>query len=813
MMALLFVLAGALAGPAAPASAGEWFANGVEVHGFVRSRFHVRTPDFDAEPTASSWRTELNLETDLEIFTSDDWYLNFHALTRPSYEAVFDTQPDLYGNGVEKAEFGTGAGFPDNLPSTRSLEGRGFAGQGGRLRGEFTILNADAGSSFTGKRIPGIAIDDVAVFGGVIAPVNARGSSQPGVGGNATGTTYEGLRDNYGVFHKGPTGLPLTNGGLPLGQGLDASLGLASLALGTPLNFYAGARGDRSSFKSSSFDLNRREDNLKFDCFDNAHSTCMFREFFFDIERGDTTVRLGRQQIVWGKTDFFRLQDVVNPVDLSTHNVLVDLEDRRIPQFALDVVHTFGRIGPVEDFSVELAWVFDKFTPDQFGQCGEAWAFTVACQARADAGAHQLLNVSLARTKDHDWSFSNTQPGARVDFRLPKPAISFSVSAFYGFQKTPVSRFRNPYSTRNPNSAAMLLLQGSADPGFESAANPNGSVALLIDSLSQAAQSFAPPFAHSGGVWVNGFDPYDRTGPSPNPGGTLEAANQDLQNAWYMVTNILGPAIRGCAGVPDTPGGLDQCGATIAPLGTPWAGTEAQLEYPRLFTVGASMDYQIPGIETVLRLEMAGEIGRSLQNLRFDDPDGVTKSSVYKLSVGLDRAFKIPFINPNRPALVSFQTFFQHIVDYEGARIGGDGMVQDENSVTTTLSVRNYWRGDSLMLSNLAVVDWNAGAVLWGPKLRWAYDPKLSFEVGVNLFWGQTKRHVVRDLCADGSLSGSASGCSFADPTTWQDGNAQLFNGPLERTTQSPFGHAQQSFADGFMRRRDEFWMGITYRF
>ena len=38
----------------------------------------------------------------------------------------------------------------------------------------------------------------------------------------------------------------------------------------------------------------------------------------------------------------------------------------------------------LEDVSAEVAWVFDKFMPDQFGQCGEPWAFTVACQARAN---------------------------------------------------------------------------------------------------------------------------------------------------------------------------------------------------------------------------------------------------------------------------------------------------------------------------------------------------------------------------------------------------------------------------------------------
>ncbi len=802
------------------ARAGDWFANGVEIHGFARTRFHMRSPDFEANPSVSSWLTQLNLESDVEIYVDDDWYWSFHALTRPSYEAIFQTQSDLYGNSVERGAFGTGAKFPNNDASRRSLRGQTFSGKGGRLGGEFTILNADDGTSFSGRRIPAIAIDDVAFFGGVLSPVNAKGGSQPAIGGNANGVTYEGLRDNFGKFREGPLGLPpgtLQNGGLPAGSGLDASLGLASMDLATPLNFYAGSKGDRSSFKGSSFDINRRESELAFDCFDNANDTCIFREFYFDLEHGDSFLRIGRQQIVWGKTDFFRLQDVVNPIDLSVHNVVVDLEDRRIPQLALDFVHAFGRVGPFEDFQAELAWVFDEFTPDQFGQCGEAWAFTVACQARADAAGHQLLNISLARTKDHDWTLANTQPGARVEFRLPKPGISFSLSAFYGFQKTPVSRFRNHYSTRNPNAAAMLFLQGSADPRFDTATNPNGSVAVLVDQLSQLGQGAGAPFPHSGGagpgVWVNGFDPYDRSGETPAPGGTLEAANQDLQNAWYVAANVADPSLGGCAGVPDQPGGLDRCGAGIALLGLPWAGSEAELRYPRLLTLGASMDYQIPGIETVLRLEMAGEINRSLQNMRADDRDGIAKSSVYKLAIGLDRGFKIPVLHPKRAALVSFQTFFEHIVDYQDSRVGGDGMVREENSVTSTLSIRQYWLDDALMLSNLAVVDWNAGAVLWGPKLRYAWDAQLSFELGVNMLWGQKRHHIVRDLCADGTLSGSPSGCSFGDPSTWQDGNWQLLNGPLERTTQSPFGHAQQSFADQFMRRRDELWAGVTYRF
>lgn len=809
---------------APPSTAEDWLAENLEIHGFVRSRFYIRAPDFGSSPTPSSLRSELNLVTDLQLHSSAEWALSFHAITRPVYEAVFDFQTDLYGHRIEEAAFGTGAAFPDNGVAALSGRGKKFPGSGGRLDGEFTILNADIGSWFSGKLAPSIAIDDVAFFGRVTAPTATRGSQQPNVGGNATGDTYTALRDNFGTFTEPARGLPpgtLFNGGLPAGSGLDASLGLASLTtpLSTPLNAYAGALGDRSSFDDSSFDLNRKENALKFGCFDNAHSTCVFREFYLDFEWRDTFVRLGRQQIVWGKMDFFRLQDAINPVDLSIHNVFPDLDERRIPQLALDVVQTLGKVGPLEDVALEFAWIWDRFLPDQFGQCGEPWAFTVACQARTDAAGHQLLNLSLAAADTPNWTFRNSQPGARIEFRLPKQGISFSFSAFYGFQKQPVTRFQNLYSTANPNAAAMLFLQGIADADFEDPATsplpipiPNGSVALVIDELSQLSQLFAPPFAHSGGggagVWVTGFDPYDRTGPTPNSGGTLEAANQDLQNAWYLATD---PDLGACAGVPDEPGGLSDCGTLVSNLGLPWAGSEAVLEYPRIWSVGGSLDYEIPVIKTVMRLEMAGELNRLIQNTRR--ANGVSRSSVFKAAIGLDRAILMPFLNPERKALVSVQTFLEHIVDYQGRRVGGDGMVPYENGVISTLYVQNFWRKDSLVLTNLAAVDWNAGAVVWGPKLAWTWAQRVTFEFGVNLLWGQTQRHNLRDLCPDGTLLGSASGCSFTDPTSWQAGNWQLLNAPLERTTRSPFGFARESFADGFMRRRDEFWFGVTYRF
>ena len=44
-----------------------------------------------------------------------------------------------------------------------------------------------------------------------------------------------------------------------------------------------------------------------------------FRELYMDGVIGDFWIRFGKQQIVWGKTDFFRMQDLINPIDYGQH--------------------------------------------------------------------------------------------------------------------------------------------------------------------------------------------------------------------------------------------------------------------------------------------------------------------------------------------------------------------------------------------------------------------------------------------------------------------------------------------------------------
>jgi len=795
----------------------DWWSENFEVHGFATTKSYLRSPDYSYPVQLSSWRTEFNFETELRLYRGDDLRLGLYGVIRPIYDAIYEIQPGTWGESADEAAFGTAPAYPDDPGFARaSKSGRDLpcaAGglapgcQGGQVRGEFTIVNSDTGSFFSGELVPAVSIDNVVFFGRVTAPVRPRGSGQDWVGGNATGKTYEELHDNFGDlipgFRPGEPGFgALHNGGLPDGLGLDASLhNFATMPLDTPLNAYQGAIGDRDSLEQSPFDINRKEMALRFDCLDNAHPLCMLREMYFDLEWKNTFVRLGRQQIVWGKTDAFRLQDKLNPVDLGYHNVFPDLEERRIPQLALDVVQSFGNVGPLEDVSLEFAWIFDRFLPDQFGQCGEPYAFTQACQARADAGGHQLFNFALAGVDKLPWNFKNTEPALRFEARIPDPSIGFSLSVLYTHQDLPVAKFTGHYSVDNPNPAAMLFLQGIYSSAL------GAPVAQVIDGLATASAIYpAPHPGGSSGAWLAGFDPYAHAADG-SPEGSLLDAGYDLENAYFMLMNVLPPAAGGCAGLT-VETGLAQCAGAVATFAMPWTATEATLKFPRIWSLGASMDYQIPGIDAVLRLEMAADLDRRIQNTVLYDQ--VDRSHVFQAAIGFDRPTFIPFLNPNRTALISLQMFFEHIIDYDDGYSNTTGMVPWETTIINTVFMQNYWRNDSIILTNFVAVDWWSEAVIYGPSLKWILNDNLYFEFGLNLLWGKKQQHNLRDLCPDGGIDGAT--CSVRNPATWQAGQWQMLNAGVQEASEHPFW-GKESFADRFMRKRDEFWLGVTYQF
>ncbi len=114
-------------------------------------------------------------------------------------------------------------------------------------------------------------------------------------------------------------------------------------------------------------------DNLRFPEFNSRMD--FLREAYIDgsipFSNGhELNIRLGRQQVVWGRTDLFRVLDVINPVDFSRQNIYDELEDIRIPQWILNMDYRMGAVGSFDDLNLNLVWNFDKFRPNSLGQGG-----------------------------------------------------------------------------------------------------------------------------------------------------------------------------------------------------------------------------------------------------------------------------------------------------------------------------------------------------------------------------------------------------------------------------------------------------------
>lgn len=189
----------------------------------------------------------------------------------------------------------------------------------------------------------------------------------------------------------------------------------------------------------------------------------------FALEDGkDLFLKVGKQQVVWGRTDLFRVLDVINPVDYSRNNIYDELSDIRIPMWIAQAEYRMGASDTMQDRNLQFVWNFDQFRANNLGQCGtpnvilDAGCFfrgmanlwdnggTVANFANGvfatDFGPHQIgiRNVYLPK-----WTLSNTQLGAKYE-GVTSSGLSFSLNALTYRSQLPSLRSINGNGTQNP---------------------------------------------------------------------------------------------------------------------------------------------------------------------------------------------------------------------------------------------------------------------------------------------------------------------------------------------------------------------------
>ena len=196
--------------------------------------------------------------------------------------------------------------------------------------------------------------------------------------------------------------------------------------------------------------------NLRFERDDSNLIYYPAREAYLDFRWdffGSNLLRLGKQQNVWGKADFFRLQDIINPVDFGQHFFIEPFEDTRIPQCAAWMQHRFGDVLGLQDVAGNLVWNFDEFNPVGLGVGGQPWAVNFGDQKRVFAFSNGLfdagecdgsrtpgvcnpnhVNFGLYRERVPDWRLSNSGVGMKWDFQSSASVDPFRVDGLVGYR-------------------------------------------------------------------------------------------------------------------------------------------------------------------------------------------------------------------------------------------------------------------------------------------------------------------------------------------------------------------------------------------
>ena len=433
---------------------------------------------------------------------NDGW--RFRGILRGTYDGVYD---------LNDSEYGKNAGGPVNMAS---IVQPGAAGPGG----------------------PGYV-----PFGeGLGAPVPAL-TGHPLLGGTVVTGSPHVLPISYGASN-------LNQGLQVLGSGWNSSAGygLGGLTLAVPVRpcdyDSRGCRdfGGYGDKKKSELAMPEFNDRLDF-----------IREAFvtktIGMSGGESTfLKIGKQQVVWGRTDLFRVLDVINPVDYSRNNIYDELQDIRIPMWIAQAEYRMGGSETMQDRNVSVVWNFDKFRPNNLGQGGtpnsilDAGNFFRAmancwdngCTVGNFAGPPGTVGLASVATNFGpgqigirnvdlpNWSLDNTQLGLKFE-GVTQDGLSFSLNALTYRSQLPSLRGGKP--ANNPFSGAAAgpfmpgliafdlvyprvnLLGGSADFQIESLGG-----AMRLEGAYTSGEEFAntmkPELYSKNNVWrsVIGFD-------------------------------------------------------------------------------------------------------------------------------------------------------------------------------------------------------------------------------------------------------------------------------------------------------------------
>jgi hypothetical protein len=431
------------------------------------------------------------LQSEMVKNLNDGW--RFRGILRGTYDGVYD---------INDSEFGKNAGG---------------AVQMGNALGPAALSEAGAGPDVAplaaayGWNQPMVGYGNGPI-NNVVASLGNTFNSTPALPGNT-------FHNGYGQYATGPlAGSPpvaaysLTYAANNVNQGLrilgstwnnSNTAGGVGLAVPVrPCDYDSrgckdfGGYGDKKKSELAMPEFNDRLDFIR-----EAYVTKTI-----GMDGGQSTfLKIGKQQVVWGRTDLFRVLDVINPVDYSRNNIYDELQDIRIPMWIAQAEYRMGGSESMQDRNVSVVWNFDKFRPNNLGQGGtpnsilDAGNFFRAmsncwdngCTVGNFAGGGLATNfgpgvIGIRNVDLPNWSLDNTQLGVKFE-GVTQEGLSFSLNALtYRSQLPSLRGGKGATNVFNGETASSYPYLIAFDMVYPRVNLVGGSMDFQVESLGAA---------------------------------------------------------------------------------------------------------------------------------------------------------------------------------------------------------------------------------------------------------------------------------------------------------------------------------------
>jgi hypothetical protein len=442
------------------------------------------------------------------------------------------------------------------------------------------------------------------------------------------------------------------------------------------------------------FDLDASETDLRLGRLEATNQDLYYpiREAYADIyfeAFGLNWLRVGKQQHVWGKADFFRLQDIVNPVNFGDHFFIDPFDDTRIPLWSVLLEHPFGDVGPFQQLAGSVVWVFDRYRPLAFGAPEQPWAIGFGRELDAFAFGNDVfgelifpgedVNSALAINQNPRWNLKNSGIGTKWLWLIGN--VRFQLTDWFAFQDVPAFGWSKLHILEVPGCAEALPPEGG--PGGRSVmTNPAATMVPLP-------------------VRINVRPNLIRMADAPAVAGEPD----EIKNARYINT----------------------CGLT----------GELMARYRKQNTLGLSLDWFEPRSGLVIRSENSWTVNALVTD--STSPDWLSDTNIVRWVLGVDRPTMIRALNPLRSFFLSAQAFGTHLTDVKAGRFGNPNGSND-NFIFTAFAQTQYLR-DQVVLLVFGAYGVTGKDATAGGNAEYLVTNNWSLQLGATAFLGVRREH------------------------------------------------------------------------